>query len=125
MERHAALPALVAVAALCAGCLSLDYDLSTVPVPVSAKPAEPGAAAVEPFRIETRNTLWVHGLFGHDEPDVAALVAREAEGWDRIAGFRVRQETGFSHWALTHLSLTLVRMHRVVIEGELVRDAAP
>lgn len=75
--------------------------------------------AVEPFTIEAHNVLWVHGLFGHAPPDVAALVA------DRIAGFRVRQDSGFHDWLITHLSLTLVRRRTVVIEGQLVRDPAP
>ncbi len=105
------------------GCLSLDYDLSGVPVPVSAKSVDPGSAAeVEPFRIETRNTLWIHGLLGRNTPDIGALVAEQAAGWDEIAGFRVQQRSGVSHWLLAHLSLTLIRMRKVVIEGQLVRE---
>ena len=63
------------LAFLTLGCVSLDYDLSSVPVPISAKPASAEAGTVEDFRIEVRNTLYVHGLFGHEQPDVAALVA--------------------------------------------------
>lgn len=107
---------------LFAACAPLTYDLSTVSVPISAKPAEAGASEVVPFRIKEQNTLWIHGLGGQSMPDVAALVEEAAQGYDRIAGFRVKQEGGVSHWALTHLSLTLVRMKRVVIEGQLVRD---
>jgi len=109
--------------ALVAACVSVDYDLSSVPVPISAKPAEPGAAEVVPFRIEARNTLWFDGLFGRSTPDVAALVAEKARGYDRIANFKVGQEVNIHHWLLTHLTLTLVRMKRVVIQGQLVRDA--
>lgn len=119
LVERLALGLLIAAAA---GCLSLDYDLSTVPVPVSAKPAEPSAAEVVPFELEARNVLWIHGLFGHRQPDVAALVAEKALGYDRIAGFRVSQTTNVHQWLLTHLSLTLVRMRTVVIEGQLVRD---
>lgn len=107
---------------LASGCMTLDADLSQVPVPVSAKPAPAGATHVEPFRIEARHTLWVHGLAGRSTPDVGALVAEAAEGYDRIASFRFRQEGNVHHWLLTHLSLTLVRMKKVVVEGELVRD---
>ena len=110
------------LAFLTLGCVSLDYDLSSVPVPISAKPASAEAGTVEDFRIEVRNTLYVHGLFGHEQPDVAALVAERAEGWDRIAGFRVQQTSNIHHWLLTHLSITLVRMRKVVIVGQLVRD---
>jgi len=105
-----------------ASCVSLDYDLSSVPVPVSAKPADPGEGEIEPFRIDARNVLWADGLFGHKAPDVAALVGERARGYDRIADFRVSQETNFHQWLLTHLSLSLVRMKTVVIRGELVRD---
>ena len=119
------IPALLLVALAGVGCVALDYDLATVPVPVSAKPAEPGDGTIEPFTIETRNVLWMDGLFGHTPPDVAALVAERAQGYDRIAGFRVRQKSGFPHWLSAHLSLTLIRMRTVVIEGELVRDAGP
>jgi hypothetical protein len=116
---------LVPLLALFAGaCVTVDYDLSTVPVPVSAKPAEPGTLEAVPFRIEARNVLWFDGLFGRSTPDVAALVMEEARGYDRIADFRVSNETSFHQWLLTHLSLTLVRMKTVVIRGQLVRDGS-
>ena len=105
-------------------CVTVDYDLSSVPVPVSAKPAEPDAIEAVPFRVEARNVLWFDGLFGRSTPDVAALLTEEARGHDRIADFRVSQETNFHQWLLTHLSLTLVRMKTVVIRGQLVRDGS-
>ena len=104
------------------GCVSLDYDLSMVPIPVSAKPAVPGEGTAEQFRIEAKNVLWVNGLLGRSTPDVAALVAERARGYDRIADFKVSQETNVHQWLLTHLSLTLVRMRTVVIQGQLIRD---
>jgi len=113
------------LALLAAGCVALDYDLSSIPIPVSATPAAPGEGEIEPFEIKARNVLWFDGLFGHERPDVAALLAERARGADRIAGFRVSQETNFHQWLLTHLSLTLVRMKTVVIRGELVRDREP
>lgn len=69
-----------------------------------------------------RWTLWAHGAFGHTPPDVAALLADEARGYDRVAGLRVEQRSGFHQWLVAHLSLTLVRMRTVVIEGQLVKD---
>ena len=105
------------------GCVSLDYDLSPVPLPIDAKPSTDAGA--EDFRIEAKNVLWLHGLFGHEEPDVAALLSERAEGYDHVAGFRVRQTSNVHQWLLTHLSLTLVRMRTVVIEGQLVRSPAP
>lgn len=119
MTRIATATALLALAT---SCVSLEYDLSEVPVPISAKPAEPGASEVTPFRIQERNTLWVHGLFGQSMPDVTALVAEQAEGYDRIANFRVSQVGTVGTLFETHLTLTLLRSKRVVIEGELIRD---
>lgn len=113
--------AVLLLALLSSGCGTLQYDLSSVPVPVSAKPAAPGVA-FDPLELDAKSVLWVHGLFGDSQPDVAKMVADAAQGYDRIAGFRVRQAGGFHDWLLTHLSLTLVRMKTVTIEGQLVRD---
>ena len=118
--RHLAPLMLAALAA--SGCVALEYGLAELPIPIDARPAPATATAVEPFRIEASNILWVHGLFGHEQPDVAALLAEQVEGYDRVASFRVRQTSNIHQWLATHLSLTLFRMRRVVIEGELVRD---
>ncbi len=118
---HSVASRLASLALVLAACAPLDYDLAALPIPISAKRV-PAAANVTPMRIESRNTLWIHGLAGHQTPDVAALVEEASRGYDRIAGFRVKQETNIHHWLLTHLSLTLVRMKRVVIEGQLIRD---
>ena len=38
---------------LLVGCSALEYDLSQVPVPISAKPADPKtAASIEPLHLE-------------------------------------------------------------------------
>jgi len=123
LPRSLSLAALLAAAS--AACVSLDYDLSSVEVPISAKPAAPGDGPAEPFRLEARNVLWFHGLFGHEQPDVAAMVERVARDGKRIAGFRVEQTSNVHQWLLTHLSLTLVRMRTVVVSGELVGGANP
>lgn len=121
-RRLLALLATCLLALAVSGCVSLDYDLSQISIPVDARPAPADAREVEPFRIEASNVLWVYGLFGHEQPDVAALLAERAEGYDRIAGFRVSQNSSFHQWLATHLSLTLFRMRKVVIEGQLIRD---
>ena len=115
--------ALLPIALAGAACVSLDYDLSGVPVPISAKPAEPSDGQVEPFEVEARNVLWFHGLFGHTQPDVAEMVSEAVPEGTRITGFRVQQKSNFHQWLLTHLSLTLVRMRKVVVTGELVRES--
>ena len=117
-------PALL-LALFASACFSLDYDLSSIPIPLSASAADPTQGEIEPFRIEARNVLWMDGLFGHEQPDVAALVAEQARGCDAVANFRVSHETNFHQWLLTHLSLTLVRMKTVVISGELLRRPQP
>ena len=109
---------LLCLAVALGGCASLDYDLSAVPVPVSAKPAPDGDG--EPFRLEGKSVLWLHGLAGHSQPDVAALVAAASAGHGAITDFRVRQSASFHDWLITHLTLTLVRMKTVVVEGRLV-----
>ncbi len=113
-------PLLLLLVLLPSACVALDYDLSSVPIPVRAKPSDPGQGKSEEFRIEAKNVLWLDGLFGRSTPDVAALVAEKAEGYAGIADFKVSQETNFHQWLLTHLSLTLVRMKTVVIRGRLV-----
>ena len=54
--------------------------------------------------------------------DVAALVREASEGHSQITGFRVVQSASFHDWLITHLSMTLVRMKTVEIEGQLVRN---
>jgi hypothetical protein len=112
---------LALVSLLASACMSLDYDLARVPVPISAKPAPHGAGELTPFRIEARNVLWLDGLLGHRQPDVAALVAEASAGSSGIVDFHVSQETNVHQWLLTHLTLSLVRMKTVVIRGQLVR----
>lgn len=117
--RSTALAPAAALALGLAGCMSLDYDLASVPVPVSAKPAADGADATR-FHVHARQSLWFHGLFGRSQPDVAALLAERARGSEGVASFRVTQRSGLHEWLLAHLSLTLYRSRTVTIEGELV-----
>ncbi len=92
---------------------------------MSARPASvevSAAASVEAFRVEQRELLWVHGIFGRSAPDVSEMLASELEDCDRVTGFRVSQRTNVHQWLLTHLTLSLVRMKTVVVEGQRVRD---
>ena len=109
-----------ALALLLASCSSLEYDLSRLDFPVSATPA-PAGAVTEPFAIECKTALWVHGLLGESVPDVCALLQDLDPGPKGIANFRVSVGGGFHDWLLTHLSATLVRLKSVEIRGELVR----
>jgi len=97
MASLARLAAAACLAAL-ASCTTLDYDLSGVPVPISAKPEPAGEAEVTPFRIEEKHVMWLHGLAGTRQPDVAALVAEAARDHDRVADLRVSTLPGVGHW---------------------------
>ena len=65
-------------AILVATCSTLEYDFSTVSIPVRAIPvsAKPVSAGVvkDPLHIERKSVLWTHGLFGQSSPDVASLL---------------------------------------------------
>lgn len=112
--RHCALFALLAPAAACS---SLRYDLATVPFAVSASPA-PAGAATEPFAVTGKSVLWVHGLFGESEADVAALVQEACGPCAGVVNFRASAGASFHDWLATHLSLGLVRMKTVTITGD-------
>ena len=104
---------------LLAGCTSLEYDLAAVPFPVSASPAPtPG----EPFLATGKSILWVHGLFGKSEADVAALVRGADEPCTGVASFRAQASTSFHDWLVTHLTLGLIRMKTVTVTGERLRS---
>ena len=122
--RRVKLPAtflLLLLLAVTAGCGTVTYDLSDVPFPLSARPADAGTA-VESFEIEGKSVLWVHGLFGQSQPDVAALLREECGDCAGVANFRVEVGGSFHDWLLTHLTATLVRLKTVRIRGDkLVR----
>jgi hypothetical protein len=109
--------ALFALLLPAAACSSLRYDLGAVPFPVSAQPAPAGAAS-EPFSVTGKSVLWVHGLLGEDQADVAALLREACGDCAGVANFRASAGAGFHDWLLTHLSLGLVRIKTVTVSGE-------
>jgi hypothetical protein len=111
-----------AVAGLLAGCSSLHYDLASVPFPVSASPAPPNAAA-EPFTATGKTVLWVHGLFGEDQADVAALLREACGSCEGVADFRASSAATFHDWLVTHLTLGFVRMKTTTITGRRIAKA--
>ncbi len=115
-------PLAVLLLALCSACGSLKYDLSDLDFPLRAGPA-PAGSTTRPFALETKSILWIHGLAGHRQPDVAQQLRVLEPGPGGIANLRVTQGASFHDWLLTHLSLTLVRMKTVRIEGEVVEGA--
>lgn len=119
----AARPAVLSLAILLSGCQSLRYDLDAVPVPVSAKAPAAGEPKGEAFTRKEKDVLWFHGLFGRSRADVPAMVTEAAQGAESVASLRVTMAGSFHDWLLTHLSLGLVRMKTVTVEGVAVRRA--
>lgn len=107
---------LIAASLLLAGCSSLSYDLSPLPFEVSAKPAPAGTSG-EAFSISGKSVLWVHGLCGKDQPDVAAWLQEQCRDGEQVADFRVSVGASFHDWLLTHLSLGFVRLKTVTVSG--------
>jgi hypothetical protein len=116
------LPSLVAAGLLLAACSSLGYDLSSVPFDVSAKPA-PATARAEPFTVSGKTVLWVHGLCGKDQPDVAGWLRTQCREGEQVADFRVGVGASFHDWLLTHLTLGFVRVKTVTVTGVRVPNS--
>lgn len=116
---------LLLLALFAAGCSTFTYNLAGVGFPVSAKPAGEGAAT-KPIELGGKTVLWLHGLGGSSQPDVAALLKEhcgaECAG---VAEFRAEASTSFHDWLVTHLTLGFIRMKTVSITGqELVRSGS-
>jgi hypothetical protein len=105
---------------LATGCMSLHYDLSTLPIPASATPANADTAA-ERFVLKSSHVQYGFGLFGESQPDVAGLLAKECAGCTAVADLRVTSGASLHAWLATHLSLGLVRYKVVTITGQKVR----
>ena len=111
----------VLFALLLSACSPLRYDLGGLPFGVSASPASSGDTAGEPFAIVAKQVLWVHGLLGTKQPDVAALLRDQCAGAAGVADFRVEVAGSIWDWLGTHLSLGLVRLKTVTIRGRALR----
>jgi hypothetical protein len=104
---------------LATACSSMRYDLDGVPFPVRAD--SHGAPGGEPFSLDSKYVMYVHGLLGEKQPKVADLLRERCDGATSISDFRVRAGANFWDWLGTHLSLGLVRLKTVRITGTLHR----
>ncbi|MEZ6037952.1 MAG: hypothetical protein R3F29_10755 [Planctomycetota bacterium] len=104
---------IVLLLALLTACSTLRYDLAPVPFPVSASPGQGG----EPFELIGKQVLWVHGLLGEKQPDVAAMLTEHCGDAAGVTDFRVSAGASIWDWLGTHLSLGLVRLKTVKISG--------
>ena len=115
MRNAAAVAVLLALAA----CSSMSYDLGDVPFPVHASPAASGAG--EPFELESKYVMYVHGLLGEKQPKVAELLREHCGDAKQVTDFRVSAGPNLWDWLGTHLSLGFVRLKSVRITGHVVR----
>lgn len=112
------MPALLLLLLL-TGCSSMRYDLESVAFPLQANPdADVGG---EPFELKSKYVMYVHGLLGEKQPNVAALLNEEFGGAKAVVDFRVAASTSIWDWLGTHLSLGFVRLKTVYIRGKVVR----
>ena len=105
--------------ALTTGCASVRYDLGTLPFPVSASPVPDGAG--DRFVLRDKHVLWLHGLAGDSQPDVAGALLANCIPCAGIADFRVETSASLHDWLVTHLTLGFVRMKTVTVTGVRLR----
>jgi len=100
-------------------CSSMRFDLADVPFPVRADAAE--GAAGEPFELESKYVMYVHGLLGEKQPKVAELLREHCVGAESVSDFRVSAGPNLWDWLGTHLSLGFVRLKSVRVTGTVHR----
>jgi len=104
---------------LATACSSMRYDLAAVPFPVHAGSGDAGQG--EPFELESKYVMYVHGLLGEKQPKVAELLREHCDGAARVTDFRVQAGANLWDWLGTHLSLGLVRLKSVRVTGVVHR----
>ena len=104
---------------LATACSSMQYDLADLPFAVRA---DAGAGEEgEPFELESKYVMYVHGLLGEKQPRVAELLREHCgDGTAEVTDFRVGGYASIWDWLGTHLSLGLVRLKTVTITGRRV-----
>jgi hypothetical protein len=112
-------PALFLVILLASACATVRYDLAGVPLPISASPV--GGADGDRFVLHDKHVLWLHGLAGETQPDIAAVLMANCLPCAGIADFRVSTASSFHDWLVTHVTFGLVRMKTVTVTGLRLR----
>ena len=69
------------------------------------------------FVLQQSYVLWLHGLAGERQPDIAGALLANCLPCSSIADFRVETSSSFHDWLVTHLTLGLVRMKTVTVTG--------
>lgn len=102
-----------------ASCSAMRYDLGEVPFPVRADAGPRGGGEV--FELKSKHVMYVHGLFGQKQPEVAALLRERCAGATEVTDFRVTAGPNLWDWLGTHLSLGFVRLKTVHVTGRAHR----
>lgn len=110
--------AVLAVVLVPAACATVRYDLRDVPFPISASPVRSDG---DRFVLHDKHVLWLHGLAGESQPDIAGALVANCLPCAGIADFRVETSASFHDWLVTHLTLGLVRMKTVSVTGSRLR----
>jgi hypothetical protein len=80
-----------------------------------------GGADGDRFVLHDKHVLWLHGLAGETQPDIAAGLLANCLPCAGIADFRVSTASSFHDWLVTHVTLGLVRMKTVTVTGLRLR----
>jgi hypothetical protein len=112
-------PITVIVLLLLTSCSTIRYDLEGVAFPVTANASTDGAG--EEFLLVSKHVMYVHGVLGEKQPQVAALLKEYLGDAKAITDFRVSAGASLYDWLGTHLSLGFVRLKTVRITGRAVR----
>ena len=102
-----------------ASCGAMRFDLAEVPFPVRADAGPSGSG--QTFALASKHVIYVHGLFGEKQPEVAALLRERCAGATEVTDFRVTAGPNLWDWLGTHLSLGFVRLKTVHITGRAHR----
>ncbi|MGK0301065.1 MAG: hypothetical protein ACI89X_001939 [Planctomycetota bacterium] len=115
---HKRIAALVLLLAM-TSCSSMRYDLEGVSFPVHANANAYGEG--EEFTLKSKYVMFVHGLLGEKQPKVAELLKEHCGDAKAVTDFRVSAGANLWDWLGTHLSLGLVRLKTVTIQGRVAR----
>jgi len=111
--------AAVALLLLLTSCGAMRYDLDGVGFPVHANPNAYGTG--EPFELESKYVMYVHGLFEDKQPKVKELLMEHCGDCKAVTDFRVSAGASIYDWLGTHLSLGFIRLKTVRITGKVAR----
>ena len=125
MSARRAVPALLLVAALGLGGCAVQYDATSLGVPVTmAAPAGPAPAGAA-FKVNAKS---VHGLFGLvtlSRPSLEKALATQLVGGKAVAGVKIKARSRWIDIVVTGLTLGLIAPRTVTFEGVVADNPQP